>query len=166
MSNKRVIGIAIVISALLISYRLIFKSKIKGLTDAYKPSGKFKDALQRLESEGENDLISPWQGLDAIPDGESIRQLIELQGVEVAVKTGEREYAKGSWGDIAQWMRLTFNYPEAYDVLHREVFGWFKGVNIQPTGFNIYLFKFEIDNYLNSGSKLDVDNIEISEFYE
>ncbi len=164
MSKKRIIGIAVVISVLLISYKLLLKSNVINLQGEYKKSGKFKDALQRLEASGESDLITSWQGLDAIPDAEEIQRLISLGGVEVLAKTGERQYEKGSWGDIAQWMRIVFNYPEAYDKLHREIFGWFKGVNIQPMGFNIYLFKFEIDNYLSSGSKSDVDNIEINEF--
>jgi len=164
MSNKRIIGIALVISILLIAYRLLLRSNVISIEGEYKPSGKFLDALQTLPERGEPGLVNNWQGLDAIPDGEEIREVIELQRVDVAVKTGERQYVKGSWGDIAQWMRLTFNYPEAYDVLHRKVFGWFKGVNIQPVGFNIYVFKFEIDNYLNSSSPMDVDNIEIGEF--
>ena len=163
MSNKRIIGIALVISILLIAYRLLLRSNVISIEGEYKPSGKFLDAIVTLPERGENDLIQPWQGLDSIPDGEEIREEIESLGAMIAVKTGNN-YAKGSWGDIAQWMRLTFNYPEAYDVLHRKVFGWFKGVNIQPVGFNIYVFKFEIDNYLNSASPMDVDNIEIGEF--
>lgn len=159
MSNKRIIGIALVISILLIAYRLLLRSNIIALEGEYKPSGKFLDALVRLPERGESDLVNSWQGLDAIPDEESIVKQIGAN----TITTGT-EYAKGSWGDIAQWMRLTFNYPEAYDVLHRKVFGWFKGVNIQPVGFNIYVFKFEIDNYLNSSSAMDVDNIEIGEF--
>ena len=163
MSNKRIIGIALVISILLISYRLLLRSNVISIEGEYKPSGKFLDAIATLPERGEAGLISAWQGLDSIPDGEEILEEIESLGAMVAVKTGN-QYAKGSWGDIAQWMRLTFNYPEAYDVLHRKVFGWFKGVNIQPVGFNIYVFKFEIDNYLNSDSAMDVDNIEIGEF--
>ncbi len=164
MSNKRIIGISIVISILLIAYRYLTESGVINVGNYYSPTVKFTQAYDTLKNSGKNqDLVQPWSGLDSIPDGEDILEDIEISGSSVAVKVGTT-YKKGSWGDIAQWMRLTFNYPDAYDKLHREVFAWYKGVNIQPTGFTMYIYKFEIDTYLNSSSVGDVDNVEIGEF--
>lgn len=163
MSNKRILGISIVISVLLIAYKY-FGSSTPLLGSPYVPSQKFNEGYNKLVAEGKNqDLVQPWGGLDSIPDGEEVREAIELGDSVIEVTTGNR-YEKGSWGDIAQWMRLSFNYDDAYDNLHRKVFGWYKGVNIQPTGFNIYIYKFEIDRYLNSSAVDDVDNIEPGQF--
>ena len=134
-------------------------------TNENNPASDIDNTYNKLKNDGNVELVQTWQGLDAIPDEDetSISVSINSTVAQDLVKT-DQEYIKGSWGDIAQWMRLSFNRDDAYDKLHRLIFGWYKGVNIQPTGFNIYLFKFEIDDYLNSSSSDDVDNIEINQF--
>lgn len=165
LTNKRILGIAIVLSVLLIAYKYLLNNKIIQVGNPYKPSDKFIEGYNKLKNDGNEELVQTWQGLDAIPDEDETSLSVSVNSTvaQDLVKT-DQEYIKGSWGDLAQWMRLSFNRDDAYDKLHRLIFGWYKGVNIQPTGFNIYLFKFEIDDYLNSSSSDDVDNIEINQF--
>ena len=59
MSNKRILGISIVISVLLIAYKY-FGSSTPLLGSPYVPSQKFLEGYNKLVAEGKNqDLVQP-----------------------------------------------------------------------------------------------------------
>lgn len=75
-----------------------------------------------------------------------------------ALKKGYREPT--NWGDIAQWIK---NIGLDYNASVEQVLGFFKGINIEPTGWGVKSLQEEIIQYVNSGG-LGRNDVKSGEF--
>lgn len=71
------------------------------------------------------------------------------------------EGAGFDWDGLAAWIR---NNGFDYDTQGSQIVGWFKGANIEATGWNVQVFAYEIKKYLSSNNAKDHWNIKVGEF--
>lgn len=78
--------------------------------------------------------------------------------VNDAVKTGYSN--PQNWGDFAQWIK---NIGLNYEASVEQVLGFFKGLNVEPTGWAVKSLQEELLQYVNSGG-LPREEIKVGEF--
>lgn len=87
------------------------------------------------------------------------------------IGTWESPGDEAEWGDLAAWMRQELtDYKDGdplaqtyYDEHIGQVLGFFKGVDVDPTGWNLYLFTEDVQAYIAAGGP-HVDNVTQGQF--
>lgn len=71
------------------------------------------------------------------------------------------------WGSFASAIRTLLGNPQdqtLYDFYHRQVLGFFKGHNMEPSGFAVQTFDNYILEYLESGDAVDAYLVETGQY--